>query len=156
MCMIIDTNVASNIFEDAIERTEAADFLRSRLDDGKINLVVSNALLEELSRVPSFRIWWDDMLLTGKIDELTESEIMRIESETRKLMREDTLDSNDHHIIALAKVTGAGVLCTEDKKLIKDYKNLKIGKVYPLNSKVSKTYRGILDYGECARKTQQG
>jgi len=52
-----------------------------------------------------------------------------VQAETDRL--KGTIQSNDEHIIALAKVSGVNVLVSHDKKLHKDFKKLiKGGKVY--------------------------
>ena len=56
--------------------------------------------------------------------------------------------SNDHHVIALARVSGARVLFTEDKALMRDFGDLRLlrpkGKVYrrPSHSRLLVHRRG--------------
>lgn len=62
------------------------------------------------------------------------------------------LKSNDHDIVALAIVSGAEILCTNDIKLIEDYKRHTSGKIYPLDQKISKKHRELLNkHGVCPR-----
>ena len=58
-----------------------------------------------------------------------------VDSETALVEHEGMCASNDPHVIALARVTGARVLCTSDDDLTRDFKNKSLidgprGRVY--------------------------
>lgn len=63
-----------------------------------------------------------------------------IDEEAARIEREERTRSNDQHILALARVSGARILCTDDKKLMSDFKNRELvpdprGRVYPRNNR---------------------
>jgi hypothetical protein len=57
-----------------------------------------------------------------------------VDNETAIVQREGTCVSNDPHVIALARVSGARLLCTIDENLIRDFKNRQLirprGRIY--------------------------
>lgn len=60
----------------------------------------------------------------------------RIDAKVRELKQAGACKSNDEHVIALAQVSKARLLYTNDKKLTGDFKNEKLvgnpgGKVFP-------------------------
>ena len=72
-----------------------------------------------------------------------------IESEQIRLQKIDNHKSNDVHIIALANVSGARLLYTEDRDLMNDFRDKKIidhprGKIYS-----SARNRNLLQKGIC-------
>ena len=54
----------------------------------------------------------------------------KVNSEIEKIQNQYTLKSNDMHILGLAKASNTKVLCTHDKKLHEDFKNVIHGRVY--------------------------
>ena len=74
-----------------------------------------------------------------------------VEARTIDLRRRDVCNSNDQHVLALALVSGARLLYTNDAALIADFKNRQIvanprGKVYTTaeNSEVTNAHRRLL------------
>lgn len=47
----------------------------------------------------------------------------KVKPETTRLVSEGNCVSNDQHVLALARVGGARILCSNDRKLIQDFKN---------------------------------
>ena len=99
-------------------------------------------MLEELSINSNFQQWYS--LAVGRrlaIKTTTENDI-DMESIIEDLIQQNNCASNDYHILALARVTGARLLYTQDRKLIADFKDIVKGKVYPSgNSKNAKRNR---------------
>ena len=74
-----------------------------------------------------------------------------VEARTEELRRRDVCRSDDEHVVALALVSGARLLYTNDAALIDDFKNREVvaaprGKVYTTvkDDRVTKTHRRLL------------
>ena len=156
MCAILDTNAAHEVFPKTNKnRTEAGrEFFQWLNDKGK--LVLGGKLCEELNGVPGFLEWARQMNLDGKggmVRKIINCNDDRINEETEKLMNDGQLASNDPHIIALAKVSGARLLFSKDKDLRDDFKDSKIinkprGRVY---SSQTRDKRRFLNRHTCKR-----
>jgi hypothetical protein len=130
MCLIIDANLASTVF-DAPTREDfvpITDWLTSNKKDGK--LVVGGQLATELDKVNSARRFVRVLQQAGRArlipDDAATDEAKRIGGKCV---------SNDAHVIALARLSGARVLCSHDKALQQDFGDLKLiskpkGRVY--------------------------
>ncbi|MGH9427926.1 MAG: hypothetical protein ACRD2L_16700, partial [Terriglobia bacterium] len=58
-----------------------------------------------------------------------------VDAETRRIEENGAATSDDHHILGLARVSGARLLCSADKSLRRDFKNKMLvdgprGKIY--------------------------
>lgn len=129
MCAIVDNNVRSEVFGDT--QTEAGKFFLDSLGRNR-QLVVGGKLLQELSEYENFRRWLSVALGAGQAKLVDEEEV---ESETRSLQSQAQCRSNDEHIIALARVSRARLLFTNDLDLQKDFTNYRListprGKIY--------------------------
>ena len=74
-----------------------------------------------------------------------------VNARTEKLRQRDMCRSNDEHVLALALVSGARLLYTNDAALIADFKDREIvvnprGKVYTtaVHNRVTATHRRLL------------
>lgn len=156
MCAIVDVNAAHEVFGSRNEQpaTEAGQGFFQWLNSGKGKLVVGGKKLEEeLDRVPKFRMWASQAQLSGR---LISKEKDSIDQEAKKIKENSILQSDDSHIIALAQVSGARLLFSNDKDLQKDFKNPAIineprGKVYSTISNQSFTdaKKRLLDRHHC-------
>ena len=54
----------------------------------------------------------------------------KVEKEIIEIKKKHVVKSNDSHMIGLAKASNAKVLCANDKKLCKDFKNIIGGDIY--------------------------
>ncbi len=117
MCLIVDANLASAVFGDKPTKnfSPLIDWLTNK--DGK--LVVGGQLAREVYRVAAARRFVRNLLQAGRArsipDNITERETTFVS---------DLCDSNDPHVIALARISGARILCSHDKTLHKDFTNL--------------------------------
>ena len=138
MCALVDANVASEVF--GPKRNEASDKFFNWLSTGTGILVVGGQLQEEISKT-QYRDWGRQALLSGRIRQaLLSGRIKRedphkVEAQTSKLKNEKACKSNDQHIIALAQLSGARLLFSNDSDLQQDFKNKKLidnprGRVY--------------------------
>jgi len=120
MCIIIDNCVISKVF---VENKKQLKYIK-HIITSNINVMVYGGelrreyikndkikrLLVMLDRSGRTRLFRDD-----KVDE-----------ETKRIRRSKVCKSNDCHIIALARVSGARLLCSNDKDLHADFKNAAI------------------------------
>ena len=118
MCAIVDANVAGRFFS----RPPDPELLPlwKWIDDGKSVLVVGGRLLDELEAIGAaanqIRIWAQAGLVGFVAPE-------EVESETSSVASTGLCVSDDEHIIALARVSGARLLCSEDRSLHADFRN---------------------------------
>ena len=129
MGAIIDRNAAPEAFGPS--RTEAGEKFFDWINAGAGRLVVGGKLLRELSSTQA-RKWIRQAILSKRVKITNDVEI---NASTKKLQDEGGFKSNDLHILALAKVSGARLLYSNDKNLQQDFKNKKLidqprGKVY--------------------------
>ena len=134
MCAIVDANLASRFFGDPVDAELRP--LWDWISSGRGVLVVGGQLLDELDEVGDARRVlrnWEHARLAWVASH------GEVERETRKLKRANRRTklyrSDDLHVIALARVSGARLLCSGDKRLHADFDNRDLinnprGKVY--------------------------
>ncbi len=121
MCLIVDANLASLIFGEPA----SSDFqpiiawLTSPQQEGR--LVFGGHLAIELSKVNAARRFVKVLLQAGRARFIPAG---ALENETNRLR--GVCSSNDPHVIALARVSGARILCSRDKTLHQDFSNTKL------------------------------
>ncbi|MCY3594933.1 MAG: PIN domain-containing protein [Bacteroidetes bacterium] len=134
MCAIVDASVVSQVF--GTKRTEAGEeFFRWIDSNTNGRLVVGGKLSEELEKVSEFHRWAREAALSGKMRVINKDQVDRTEEDLRMSL---VCSSNDAHVIALAQVSGARLLYSNDNKLQRDFNNKDLisnprGKVYTTN-----------------------
>ena len=113
MCAIIDANVTFEVF--GTKRTEAGVRFRDWLDGGRGRLVVGGRNLEELTRNRNFERWFREERRRGGRVRQTRNEI--ISERQQALVRDGLPTSDDEHVLALALVSGARLLYSNDRRL---------------------------------------
>ena len=138
MCAIIDANVRDQIFGD--KQPQAGEFLFNWLNNDKrtVKLVVGGKLLRELSDSKAFNTWLQTALLFGRAQRIPDD---KVEIATKELQDQQICRSDDEHVLALAKLSGARLLFTNDKPL---QKTLAIGR-YLKGFKVEFTPQSSID-----------
>jgi hypothetical protein len=117
MCLIVDANLASLVFgQEHDDFRPLIDWLVSPKKDGK--LVVGGRLAVELDKVLPAKRFIRSLLQAGRAKQIPDDVIN--EEET---LIADSCKSDDPHVIALARISGARILCSHDKTLHKDFKN---------------------------------
>ncbi len=118
MCAIVDANVAGRFFS----RPPDPELLPlwKWINDGKSVLVVGGRLRDELEAIgraaEQIRIWAQAGLVGFVAPE-------EVEAETASVASMGLCVSDDEHIIALARVSGTRLLCSEDRDLHTDFRN---------------------------------
>ena len=131
MCSIIDANVVHEVFGPS--RPNAGEKFFEWLNTENGRLAVGGKLYEELTGSSElFRRWGKEALLSGRMKVTKKSQVNR---RVQELAKQGKVGSDDIHIIALAQISGARLLYSNDKTLHKDFKKKKLldnprGKIY--------------------------
>ena len=131
MCAIVDANVISEVFGSNLP--PAGEKFFDWLNKGSGLLIVGGKLLEELEQGSAeFRRWGQEAQLAEKMRIVNESEV---DARTEQIQSEGSIRSDDPHVIALAQVSRARLLYSNDRNLQKDFDNKRLidaprGKVY--------------------------
>ncbi len=156
MCGILDANVLGDFFRKKPEdRSEtAAEFWKYVLSR-KLKIVIAGKLKIETDKVHAAKLWLQKAKSSGIVHQ-EDSKTVAVEAQ--RLAESRLCKSNDFHVLALAKVSGARLLYTNDKNLIKDFGNKEIinnpkGRIYrePENGKFEKSYRKLLRENVCQK-----
>ena len=118
MCAIVDANVAHEVFGPSTP--PAGRRFLDWLSKGRGRLVVGGKLLEELTRSKDFTGWARELTLAGKMRMVDASEV---NARTDQVRSEGACTSDDPHVIALAQVSRARLLYSNDGRLQKDFRN---------------------------------
>ena len=131
MCAILDANVVHEVFGE--DRPSAGERFRRWISAGEGRLVVGGKLTEELRKSGKFEVWFAETARLRRAKLINEN---RIDREVERLKSEGSCRSNDQHVIALARLSGARLLYSDDEDLRDDFRDLKLlskprGKLYP-------------------------
>ena len=138
MCAIIDAaNVGSELWDH--KGNDAGQGFREAVDDGRIPLVSGGSKMstEVAGSGQRMLTWFAELRRSGK---LTMKDNHQVDGQEARLQAATpgttgACQSNDHHIIALAQVSGARLLYTNDSDLTQDFNDHHListprGKVY--------------------------
>ena len=143
MCAILDLNIVSQLWEGG--GNSAGQGFRKAIDSGKIQLAFGGSQLKhEVKRISGksslFRPWFQQLEAAGRVKRVPDGDV---DMRTQELVsgRDASaaiIRSDDHHIMALAQISGARLLFTNDKRLTDDFGNPQIieppsGRVYSTN-----------------------
>ncbi|MCX6640416.1 MAG: hypothetical protein NTW14_08055 [bacterium] len=128
MCLILDVNFLSAAAES--DKKPVSDWLFSDRIVGK--MVVGGKLTEELEQ---FEKGIDLMRRLERRGRLRKENNLMVKNKTQELIDNNSCKSNDQHVIALAILSGARILCSFDKNLHSDFKDKKMidqprGRIY--------------------------
>lgn len=115
MCAIVDANVCGEIFGE--NRNEASGHFFNWLTNGQGRLVMGGQLKAEL-RHRGLDEWLREALRAGRV---FDQPAARIDEETLAIQRDGQCRSNDPHVLALARISGARLLYTNDYTLQADF-----------------------------------
>lgn len=151
MCAIVDRNVVGELLKQTHEA--ARGFYQWLVDRG--TLVVGGQELREAfykRNNDKERYIVNELRSAGKI---IEEEDDNVEKKASGLRKTNSCQSDDEHIIALAQISGARLLYSNDKVLHKDFRNKELidprGTVYSTitDTGLSGTHRRILQRHVC-------
>lgn len=121
MCAILDNSVVGKVFKN--RNSEAGKKFFEWINSGKGSLVVGGKLRDELEGTSNFRLWWQQAIEAGQVRKLDDSKERRIKDKTEELIDQGVCRSDDHHVIALAQISGVHFLYSDDADLQADFKN---------------------------------
>lgn len=121
MCAIIDASVVRNLFGDY--PTDAGRRFLHWVMAGPNRLAIGGHLHDEMKRVPNARTWLYTTVGRGSVYRIREDKVTKRQ---HCLEKTGQLRSNDAHVIALAQVSGARLLYSNDRKLNEDFQNRNI------------------------------
>ena len=131
MCAIVDANVAHEVFGSSPQ--PAGERFFEWLERGSGRLVVGGKLLEELAAsTEGFIRWASGAVASGRVRIVDEA---KVDERTEDIRRAGACESDDPHILALAQISGARLLYSNDGDLQQDFKKKQLidnprGKVY--------------------------
>lgn len=115
MCLILDANIVHKVFPSPSDDFEPV--LRA-LASGKAALVYGGELSREYQRTSGFLGFLRRLDQQGAAKQFPDTTVDR---ETEKIRRSGCCRSDDPHILALAVVSRARLLCSEDEALGEDF-----------------------------------
>jgi predicted nucleic acid-binding protein len=118
VCLIVDANVAPKFL---VQSSAIIDWLFG--ERGAPRLVAAGKLREELAKNDNVR---RQLVVLERAGRLRSANTERLRHEEQRLRAAATCVSNDPHVLALAIVTGARTLATDDNALAADFRNKQI------------------------------
>lgn len=120
MCLIVDADVAGLVFANPphADFAPVADWLHNPRKDGCI--VFGGQLREELERVRRASSYLLELNRAGRARLVPDAAVT---AEEDCVSASGLCDSDDWHVIALARVSGARTLCSHDRALQRDFRN---------------------------------
>ena len=119
MCAIVDASVIGEVFGRARSRTPAAQKFFEWLDTGTGLLVIGGKLRTELERSAAFKGWAQTAIQAGRVRSVNDD---AVNTQARKLAA-SIRRREDPHVVALAQVSGARLLYSKDRALIRHFQN---------------------------------
>ena len=116
MCAILDANVVHKVFGQ--NRPDAGKAFFDWITSGSGSLVTGGKLHRELTHMHTFREWSKQAVLSGRIKRFNDQEI-----DDRTARLKGSCTSDDPHVIALAQISGARFLYSDEGDLHQDFKN---------------------------------
>lgn len=149
VCVIIDANLAFRIFTSTPEDDFRPVFDWLHAPDKNGCVVYGGKLYEELSSRTESRRYLLRLVQAGRARLIPEG---ILQPEEEELSRGGLCQSNDPHVIALARVSGARTLCSHDRALHQDFRNSELiskprGRVYQ-----NATHTKLLCLAPCCRR----
>ena len=148
VCAIVDEDAVAMIFGTNPQRPESAAKFFEHVDSGKLKLVLGGRLKKELLKSNQFKNWYSAAWKSGLTHNVPDEDVNCVEA---NLKQSESCKSNDTHVLALAKVSGARLLYTGDRKLMDDFRNKALipnpkGKIYttPKNGKFNAHHKQLL------------
>ena len=129
--MILDSSARDEVFGD--NQTRAGEQFFDWLEAPNARLVLGGRLTDELTTSNAFEKWAETAIKDGRVRTFSRHEV---DAEAESLAVDWQGQSNDQHVVALARVSRARVLYTRDIRLSRDFRDRALvpaprGRVYP-------------------------
>ena len=135
----------------------AASGFRRAIDNGTVPLVVGGTKLVRELENTQVRRWVRELTNAGRLTRVDDSKVDSLAEQLDQLC-----NSNDSHIIALAQISGARLLYTNDQALTRDFRNSDLvnnprGKVYStiVTNEFNASRRNLLNNRELCRTLER-
>ena len=130
MCAILDADVVGQVF--GADRPAAGRAFFQWINSGRGRLAIGGRLRRELDRTRAFQEWRREAVLAGRLTLLSDR---AVDETASRLQREQACRSNDEHVVAVAQLSGARLLYSNDTDLQGDFTDKTLidrprGKVY--------------------------
>jgi hypothetical protein len=128
MCVIIDTCVSGLVLAGQPHADYAPIAKAFREHTAKVT--IGGQLKRELLANGAVKRALAQMDRAGQVKVIKDA---LVDAETSTVAALPNMKSKDYHVVALARVSGARLLCTSDAALMKDFKNkqlVRAGKIY--------------------------
>ncbi len=128
MCYIIDANILTTEFKkpyygnrNTIPKT-AGEAFYEKVEKDNIKLAAGGRLLREpiVKGSNNMHRIWRELINAGLVKQINDNEV---DNHTQIVKKKGGYKSDDPHIIALAQISGARLLYSNDQKLQADFKN---------------------------------
>ena len=147
MCLIVDASVIGEMFSG--DDASAGKAILNWLNDRKGTIVVGGKLLKELDQGSNkFTEWARQALLREVMRKVDDT---KVDVRTTQLSNAGGCKSNDPHVIALAQLSGARLLYSNDGDLQQDFRDRTLvnnprGRVYStrVNRDFTSTHQRLL------------
>ena len=153
MCAIVDANAAHQVFGE--NRPSAGIEFFNWISYGTGSLAIGGKLRKELDQISSFGDWLNEAIQSGRVILAEDNMVL---AEAMNLSDSGLCQSDDAHVIALARLSGARLLFSNDSKLQRDFKDKKLideprGSVYSTlkNRNVTSTHKNLLRKNVCKK-----
>ena len=125
MCAIVDASVVGELWDSS--SSAAGQGFRQWIEGPNGQLVVGGKLRQELGSATAAR-WLQQLDLAGKLTSVDDLPVGQLAASLERLPSSDpgSCKSNDHHVIALAQISGARMLYSNDRALQQDFKNTRL------------------------------
>ena len=155
MCAIVDNNVRHEVFGD--NPTEAGQYFLDWLEHRGGTLVVGGRLLrDELGGYQSFNSWLVQALIAGHARRIDDG---KVGAATQALQEQQICRSDDEHVLALARISGARLLFTNDRALQQDFTDREIvggtrGRIYTTveHRDIRRSHRDLLNRADLCER----
>ena len=151
MCVLVDTNVANDAF--TLSPPAATRKFFEYIDEGKLMLIIGGKRLDlEFDGCGTkFRTWLSNAIQVGRVRREDPLKVAKAEDEIKA---GGSCKSEDEHLVALAKISGAELVFTNDRALQTDCQKLleKNVKIYTTNddrSSFDRRKRTMLEEAKC-------
>ena len=129
MCAIVDAHVVKGLLK---KESAPGELFLKQVESRKITIVVGGYKLRQEYEKATCSKWLAEAIRAGLV---RNEEDQGVDDLAERLAYEGRITSDDHHIIALAQISGARLLYSYDKKLHADFKAKSLidkprGKVY--------------------------
>ena len=146
MCVIVDNNMRDRFFSVPIDPDLRP--LWKWIDDRKGVLIIGGHLRNELYGSANASRALGEWIRTRRARDFEDVSPGAVDSETRLIADSAVCKSNDPHVIALARISGARLLCSGDKDLHTDFNNPQLidnprGRIYQ-----NRKHRHLLIHGD--------